>query len=66
MRRTIFLLPASDDYNAGTRYGGGGFASMDRFLKPNSYLHAFYYAAAILATIFYLNSAASDFIYFQF
>ena len=39
---------------------------MDRFLKPNSYLHAFYYAAAILATIFYLNSAASDFIYFQF
>jgi D-alanyl-lipoteichoic acid acyltransferase DltB (MBOAT superfamily) len=39
---------------------------MDRYLPPDSYFHALYYAIATLAVIVFLNSAASDFIYFQF
>ncbi len=39
---------------------------MDRHLRPDSYLHSLYYAAATLAIIIYINSSTSDFIYFQF
>ncbi len=39
---------------------------MDRHLRPDSYFHAFYYAAATLAVIIFLNMSSGDFIYFQF
>lgn len=39
---------------------------IDRHLSPDSYFHALYYAAATLAILIFMNTAASDFIYFQF
>jgi len=39
---------------------------MDRYLKPNSFLHDLYYVAATVAMLVYLNSSSPDFIYFQF
>jgi len=39
---------------------------MDRYLKPNSFLHDLYYVAATVTMLVYLNSSSPDFIYFQF
>jgi alginate O-acetyltransferase complex protein AlgI len=39
---------------------------MDRYLKPNSFLHDLFYVAATVAMLIYLNSSSPDFIYFQF
>jgi D-alanyl-lipoteichoic acid acyltransferase DltB (MBOAT superfamily) len=39
---------------------------MDRYLPADSFFHALYYAIATLVVIVFLNSSASDFIYFQF
>jgi len=39
---------------------------LDRYLRQDSYVHAFYHAAATLMIIIYVNSSPPDFIYFQF
>jgi len=39
---------------------------VDRYLAHDSWPHAFYYAAASLAIVIYINSSSPDFIYFKF
>jgi D-alanyl-lipoteichoic acid acyltransferase DltB (MBOAT superfamily) len=38
----------------------------DRYLTRDSFLHAVYYALAVLAIAIYINSSSPDFIYFKF
>ncbi|GAB4418302.1 MAG: MBOAT family protein [Anaerolineales bacterium] len=40
--------------------------ALDHFVHPESWLHTLYLALATVITIFYINSASPDFIYFQF
>lgn len=39
---------------------------LDRYVKSDSLLHSIYYAAATIVMIVYVNSASTDFVYFQF
>ena len=39
---------------------------LDRYARPDSFLHTAYYALATVSMFFFLNASSSDFFYFQF
>ena len=39
---------------------------IDKYWKPDSFVHSFYFVVATVMIIFYINSTSPDFIYFQF